>query len=354
MSRRQRHEEEFGSDAFLDVLANMVGILIILIVIAGVRAARGPVATAAEGAPTADAPADPVPVAQAALPPDPDSDEPPAEWNRELAAINADLESLRTEKSAGNSAIERVHSEYTTARKSAAGIQKAATQSRQSLEGQKSNLARLEQDLGSRKDELTALLAEFEDAKHARGPVTKVRHRLAPISQEVEGEEFHFRLAQNRVSVIPLTQLVERVKFQIERQKDWLARHTRNQGTVGPVDGYTLVYTVERLSLSPIEERKLGYGAFRVGVSKWELVVAPDVPAETEDEALRRGSRFAAALQTAPEHAALTFWVYPDSFGLFRSLQEAAHAEGFVVSGRPLPEGASIAASPHGSKSAGQ
>ena len=32
MSRRARDEEAFGSDSFLDVLANIVGILIILIV----------------------------------------------------------------------------------------------------------------------------------------------------------------------------------------------------------------------------------------------------------------------------------------------------------------------------------
>ena len=50
----------------------------------------------------------------------------------------------------------------------------------------------------------------------------------------------------------------------------------------------------------------------------------------------------------------LTFWVYPDSFKLYRTLQEACHAEGFVVAARPLPEGVLIEGSPYGSKSAGQ
>ena len=35
MSRRHSHDPGFGSDSFLDVLANMVGILIILIVLVG-------------------------------------------------------------------------------------------------------------------------------------------------------------------------------------------------------------------------------------------------------------------------------------------------------------------------------
>ena len=45
MSRRtQRPELEFGSDSFLDVVCNIVGILIILIVVVGVRLQRQPLA----------------------------------------------------------------------------------------------------------------------------------------------------------------------------------------------------------------------------------------------------------------------------------------------------------------------
>ena len=43
MSRRHHEETSFGSDSFLDVIANIVGILIILIVVAGVRVSRAPV-----------------------------------------------------------------------------------------------------------------------------------------------------------------------------------------------------------------------------------------------------------------------------------------------------------------------
>ncbi|MCA8999728.1 MAG: hypothetical protein KDA80_22215, partial [Planctomycetaceae bacterium] len=43
MARRTDHQPEFGSDSFLDIVANIVGILIILIVVAGVRVAQAPV-----------------------------------------------------------------------------------------------------------------------------------------------------------------------------------------------------------------------------------------------------------------------------------------------------------------------
>ena len=43
MSRRKSSgDQEFGSDSFLDIIANIVGILIILIVVAGMKVARQP------------------------------------------------------------------------------------------------------------------------------------------------------------------------------------------------------------------------------------------------------------------------------------------------------------------------
>lgn len=49
MSRRKAAgEQEFGSDSFLDIIANIVGILIILIVVAGMKVARQAEQTAAE------------------------------------------------------------------------------------------------------------------------------------------------------------------------------------------------------------------------------------------------------------------------------------------------------------------
>jgi hypothetical protein len=151
-----------------------------------------------------------------------------------------------------------------------------------------------------------------------------------------------------------LSALVDRVKTQLERQKDWLASRGRHEAVVGPVDGYSMQYLVEKKELSHLDRRRLGYGGYRIGITHWELVPEPDLVGETAEEALRRGSKFALAVKTAPERAALTFWVYPDSFHAYRILQAACQAEGFVVAGRPLPDGVRIAGSPEGTRSAGQ
>ncbi len=215
-------------------------------------------------------------------------------------------------------------------------------------------MARLEEALGERKQALTGLLAEFEEAQNARAPAIEVKHRLAPISQEIAGEELHFRVAGGRVTVVPLQALVERVKTQLERQKDWLASRGRHEAVVGPLDGYEMHYQVEKKSLSALDRSRLGYGAYRIGISHWELVPDPDLMGESPEQALRRGSKFALAVKSAPDRAALTFWVYPDSYHAYRILQAACQAEGFVVAARPLPDGLRIAGSPEGSRSAGQ
>jgi hypothetical protein len=54
------------------------------------------------------------------------------------------------------------------------------------------------------------------------------------------------------------------------------------------------------------------------------------------------------------ERSAVTFWVYPDSFSLYRQLRDHAVAKGLTVAGRPLPDGTPIAGSPWGRKSRGQ
>src|SRR5258708_26917009 len=84
MSRKNRSEEEFGSDSFLDVLANIVGILIILIVSAAARVERGPAASPTISAEEpADPATEPVKAAPSAVEPEPAielaSTQPPAE-----------------------------------------------------------------------------------------------------------------------------------------------------------------------------------------------------------------------------------------------------------------------------------
>jgi hypothetical protein len=352
MSRRNREEIPFGSDSFLDVLANIVGILIILIVAAAARMGRAPdPVLLSQKAPDA---ADISPAVPPRAPPEPDSEEPPAELTAEMTSLAARLAALDTKSQAVDARLKQVQSDIESAKQLVGDDAQKAAGGTTKLRDAQLRVARLEEALGERKQVLTGLLAEFEEAQNARVPSVEVRHRLAPISQEITGEELHFRVSGGRVTVVPMNLLVERIRGQLERQKDWLANRGKHEAVVGPVDGYTMRFLVEKRALSALDRSRLGYGGYRIAVTHYELVPEPDLVGETAEEALRRQSKFAQAVKMAPIGAALTFWVYPDSFHAYRILQAACQAEGFIVAGRPLPDGIPIRGSPDGSHSAGQ
>ena len=374
MSRRAREEESFGSDSFLDVLANIVGILIILIVSAAARVERGPApppsasavdepadpsAQPANTAPLALEPAtDPEPAVEIArsVPqsePEPEPDVPPPEISAELQAIQDKLSALDAKSRALTDKLHQLGSESAAAVQLLSAAEKAAEKRTGKLKHSKVRLARLEEALGERKETLTGLLAEFEEARNSRSAAVEVKHRLAPISQEVTGEELHFRVSGGKVAVVQMSMLLDRVKNLLERQKDWIAGRGRHEAVVGPIDGFTLHFQVERKALSSLDRNRLGYGGYRLGMT-YEIIPERDLKSETPEEALRRGSSFARAVRNAPDHATLTFWIHPDSFHAYRVLMAACQAEGFVVAARPLPEGMPIGGSPDGTRSAGQ
>ena len=168
-------------------------------------------------------------------------------------------------------------------------------------------------------------LQTLEEITSRADPVKPLTHRLTPVSKTVRGKEQHFHVAGGRVSSIPLRRLQQRVRDQLTKHARFASRFQKHEGRVGPVDGFLLDYTIQRRPLSVVDELKYGRGMVRIGVTHWTIQPEEDVASETPDQALARGSRFHAALQSCQSGTALTFWVYPDSFVAFRRLQSAAH-----------------------------
>lgn len=351
MSRRPPlAEQQFGSDSFLDVVANVVGILIILMVLAGVRAGRAPVKLTSEPPPVALEPS-PATVA----PVSPENDDETAETKRrELAALQTQSESLQEDVVR----LRRAASEQET-KLSELQSQEAVQRNRvvavaSNLEGELAELRGSQQQTQEllaaaqairvrlKKREAEAVFAEEQPNR-----VEQLQHRITPVSRVIsENEtELHFRCLHGGVSIVPIEELVERMKAQMERQRDIILRLKRYSGAVGPVRGWNLNYVVET-------QQQLGL--VRASVSQFELIPEADIDAERADAALRPDSAFRNELRKAEPGSTITFWVYPDSFVLFRKLQTLAHREGFTVAARPLPEGTPIMGSPHGSRSAAQ
>jgi hypothetical protein len=102
-----------------------------------------------------------------------------------------------------------------------------------------------------------------------------------------------------------------------------------------------------------MEELRQGMSV-AINLSSWKLVAEPDLETESAEEATKDRGDFLRRLRDADTDTTITFWVYPDSYAIYRQLQEFAHRENFTVAARPLPFGVPIAGSPQGSRSSGQ
>ncbi len=96
-------------------------------------------------------------------------------------------------------------------------------------------------------------------------------------------------------------------------------------------------------------------GNFSYGVSRWVAEPMKETRGEGEERALGERSEFRELIDNVDgKTTAVTFWVYPDSFPLYRALRDYCVKRGIVVAGRPLPMSIPIASSRNGTASRGQ
>lgn len=380
MSRRPRGEMQFGSDSFLDVVANLVGILIILIVIAGLRVSQAPVILPSDDE-SADSPAailaenteeppiepefvsenssaNPAPLAPVTAELTPVNErpslEPPPEFTKDVKQLSTEIHRLEQGRRVATdqtAAIRQIESEL---KAQLTRLQGQTTSKERTAQKLANDMATRRANFEQLQETLAQLKRQIEEEAEKSPPVETLEHQVTPISKVVQGHEQHYRLMANRVSEVPIAALTLRVREQIERRKDWLLKQHSHQGVVGPLGGYTMNYVVQRDSLGVLDEVRYGTGVVRISVTNWKIEPTDDLITESAEEALRQGSLFYDSLLTADEGTALTFWVYPDSYELYRKLQKFAHTQGFLVAGRPLPQGIEISGSPNGTRSAGQ
>ncbi|RMG34043.1 MAG: hypothetical protein D6725_14875 [Planctomycetota bacterium] len=484
MSRNRRRDEVgFGSDSFLDIVANIVGILIILIVIAGVRVSRQPVrptsgtperatAEAAAGAPGDESVESPKPRATGGSPmlaaekggpmrsasADAAAGEPAAvlvasdapghsreatqavsagersgetdattavgtvregrsddgrgvsrrgngegqpasneiaerqrrarmreereqQWEtyreavlreaaqrgvlRRLLAERQRLEEARArlqrEADAQRRALGRLSEELRAAAEEAETLQARIAATKRQLnellqrrEAVAAELRRVRLALERSRGERDRLAAQLAELQSRMAPVKQINHRVNPVGRQVTGPELHVRLLRGRAVVVPLEALADRLKADVQRRRRWLFEYGSYEGTVGPLEGFTMRYLVERQTPTVLEELRFGRGYVQFGVTYWELVPEPDVPEEPLEEALGPRGRLRRRLAGASPGTTVTVWVYPDSFAEYAVLDAALHRMGFEIAARPLPFGIPIAGSPHGTRSIGQ
>jgi hypothetical protein len=352
--RRPQREISFSFDSFLDVVANVVGIILRLIIVAWVGARSY----------------------KAFVPPPPP---PPSE--EEVAALTAEsADPLTNELTRRQAELEEARSKLQDqARASREAVEQASVveselaevvKRRKQLEAERDAQARTPNDPSPAKRAASATLTAMNDriaklhkdlAELAKTPVDQqtLRYRT-PVSKPLQTDELLFECREGRVTLVDIGRLVEDARRRIQDKSELLRHQWRVEDDTEPVGAFRLHFVVER-ERSALEEFSTGAAPddranFRYGISSWQVVPLDTKRGEPAEQALAPGSAFRKVIDTIdPNQTAVTFWVYPDSFATYRALRDALYDRDVVVAGRPLPEGYPISASSkHGTASRGQ
>jgi hypothetical protein len=348
MIRRRRRQREiaFSFDSFLDVVANVVGIIIrlILVVWVGARSYTGIQVAATNPAPAAET--------AAPLPRDPFQDE-LEQRRRELArAQNRLLEQLR-HLQAAETETAPLDDTAVTARRRELERERAALEGKEAERDRFLHMTALSgEEVRERSRRLTDELKALEKLP----PLKKTYRYKTPVSQPVQAEELLFEIQSGRVAFIDIGMMLQDVRARVKEKGEDLRGSWQADGYVGPIGPFRLHYLIER-DRGPVDVGGApdSQASFRYGMTAW--VVEPMAPQRGEpvEAALAPNSEFRRIVDTIdPQHTVVTFFVYADSFAAFRQVRDYLYERDVVVAGRPLPQGAPIASSRNGTRSRGQ
>lgn len=350
MSRHRPVREHFSFDSFLDLVTNVVGIIIRLILVIWVGA-RSYSELPPTGGGAADAP-------MPALPGDPLQDEltrQQAELDRAQSRLLDQLRQLDLSREEG--------------RRTELDLM-AMTNQRQELQKTQTDLERILADKNKVLQKTSYSLAELQQrrqklmesirAMEKLPPLKKTLRYRTPVSQPVHAEEWHFECRNGRVSFVDISTMLGDVR----RATDEKVRQLRNEWKVTDVTDaigdFRMRYTFERepeagdaafTALGPNSQN----GRFRYGLSQWIIEPVSATRGDTAAALMNPDSEFRRVVDgLSPDSSVVTFWVYPDSFAIYRQLRDYLADRDITVAGRPLPDNYPITCSRHGSLSRGQ
>ncbi len=336
MSRKQYDTTDApGQDSFMDILANITGILIILVMVMGVRAGRAPV--------------------------DVDKTVSPEEHEglrRALAAetslrgevIELAAEAARLEQQALAQGRQRL---LVAAMK--IEMEQELADRRARLDAEQQAAFDLQRKLAEARGTLATLQRQHAAAETERPETIVIESYPTPISRTVHSDEVHFQLRDGAIMRVPMKELVEMLEREVGRKKNHLLENAEYTDTLGPIDGFRMRYTLRRKDIG----HETGFGVAHIGsvveLALAEFLPVANYPGEPVKAALRPNSEFRSTLaKLRPGRTTVTLWTYASEFNAFRQLRKELYHLGFAVAARPLPEGATISGSPDGMRSSAQ
>ena len=326
-----------GQDAFLDIVANLVGILIILVVLVGAHARSN-----AENPPEPDAAiAQQVSAAEVAA-------EQASARMKMVIQDNEEVEVLiDQENSVARHLTEVRHKRLV-----------AMEELKQQLAAKKAELDNQDQAIVQQQSEKIALerkLQELTDTAEAvsnlntnASDAKTINHYPNPIARTVFSQEVHFRLTGGKLVYVPMDELVSKMKQDWQLIAERKTEFNNARDTIGPIGNFRLQYELE--SSATAGSRR------RIRFKRFALYPVNENAGEPVAVALSNpASQWNAVLKNLnPAQTTVSIWVYPDAFVDHSMVKGWLYDNGFKMASWPLEYGRLISGGPDGLKTSAQ
>lgn len=344
---RRRTTMDMGHDAFLDIVANLVGILIILVVVLGTQTQRVTDLLT-------DSPEDlvenidPTPAGEYAS-----QEQLDRLGEIAIQAATAQRDSMRLE--ANLKQYDRQIEQLRRARGQLLDLvtlaEEAWKEKQAELDQSKVLIAKRQREIRESESQIAELAGTKERLANQEAPLVAVEHLPTPMAKTVFGDEIDFRLKAGRLSVIPVEPLLKQVRQDAQRM---MTREGAATSSVGPLRDYIANFVIERqIGRANRNGQIVTTMAGRIGAIAFEPIN------ESVGQPIQQvlGSSSFLDIELAgrdPASTTITVWVFEDSFAELRRLKEHLYARGFATAARPLMDGQAIIFSSRGTKSKAQ
>lgn len=339
MSSHLDEQLNVGEDSFMDTIANLVGVLIILVAIVSLHAEKIVV---------------------------PRSD--PATHQEARAELTAALESVTRTANAIELDSQRLEQDLAAEQRLTASLAEERRQkmiwlelARRQIAEQKAALdeqARQRLEVVAEETRLQQELTELQRERRARAAAApqevELVHYPTPIAKTVFSDEVHFRLEHGRLAYVPLNELLEQMKAEWKYKAEKLGQDPSTVELIGPIENFRMEYELVAESPDPNLPLDPNRGMI-VRFNKFLITPMGPNPGEPLAQALAPDSQFRQRLQRLPPgKTTISIWVYPESYDELLTLRGWLREQGYQTACWPLETGRPITGGPNGLRTTAQ
>ena len=324
-----------GQDSFLDVITNIVGILILLVLVVGLRTSKS----------VRNAPA-----AQSA-----DKEHAEQQLTQAFNSARSNEQNVRELVYRLNTA----HNEANFREGERAWLSNTLAKAEEEIAKRRAGLSTDSQrdfDLRVKLKDAQATLDDLTRAQialMAQDPAAEqIECQPTTLAKAVNDKEVYLLLSDDHVAIVPFDELVEQMKDDANTNSWRLKSQDEMERTLGPVNGFRIKYCYVKEDVMRASEA----GTYMMGAiyrfSHCYFLPETTPIGEPAAESLRPNSELFQHLQRLrPDGTTITICTYPGNYDRLRQLKHAIRDRGFQIAVRPLPKGMPLGASSHGSKS---